>query len=279
MLTTPLQFQNPVQLNFSIHRLKTAFAYGRRMICGEHVLRANCTLHSTQLPFPREAGFASWSQNCNASDGTLDPDTAAILPKWVTVVGGNAKNSIVPNFNLTMALDTAALDPASNSPTANASPAGTLIGPTQSVPTVNTGSSLSGSGKSSNVGPIVGGVLGGVLLIALSTLLTLFYRRRERQKRVAPSSEFTKYLQQPTLRRPPSQQEYKDVPEVAAVAPHIEEAPEYQRPADPDVEELPGFTPGHYAGPIFEKGGYVADPNSPVHSSPTTHGSSSHPQN
>lgn len=119
--------------------------------------------------------------------------------------------------------------------------------------------------------------MGGVILIALVALLALFCARRKKQKRVAPSSEFTKYIRQPTLGRPPTQQDfqYKDVPE-ATDASHIQNAADYSRRDDGDMEELPSFTPGRYAGPVFEKGGYVADPNSPAHSSPTTHGSSSH---
>lgn len=59
------------------------------------------------------------------------------------------------------------------------------------TPAVNTViSTASDIQKSSNIGPIVGGVLGSLAFILLVVVALLYLRRRRRRYRIAPSSEY-----------------------------------------------------------------------------------------
>ncbi|KAG8865311.1 hypothetical protein FRB96_000201 [Tulasnella sp. 330] len=178
----------------------------------------------------------------------------AILPLWVQNYGDG-------DFNIDTALSHGnAATPAGSTAAPMGTPSSPFITSSPSVP----GSSVTGS-KPSHIGPIVGGVFGVIVLLALIALSVLLVRRYRRHQRMAPSSEFTRYIQQPTLTRPATRQEYKHVGEPSAVS-TVHNAPEYLTSDDLDMEALPTFTPGRYSGPIFSKGGYVADPNSPAHS-------------
>ncbi|KAG9040119.1 hypothetical protein FRB95_000048 [Tulasnella sp. JGI-2019a] len=223
--------------------------------------------------------FESWITHCNSTDAifnTTGTDTT-VVPAWVWSYNPT-------DFNVTTALGIAkdlnsnALNHVSASPNVPVPIAtGIISDSTQPSTATPTTGALSESKKSSNVGPVVGGVIGGIILFALAAFLILRCLQWKRRKQVAPSSEFTKYIQQPTLARPPTRQEPKYSSAGPVGTTQFHDGLEPSASTDQlNMEELPGFTPGHYAGPVFEKGGYMANPNSPSYSSPLTNGSSSH---
>ncbi|KAG9015000.1 hypothetical protein FRB94_007072 [Tulasnella sp. JGI-2019a] len=234
------------------------------------------------LSTPSDASYQSynsWSTNCKVTNAIFNDTGAntAVVPAWLW-------SYTAQDFNVTAALgiakdlNSSALNHASASPNVPVPIAtSTISDSTQPSTAAPTTGALSESKKSSNVGPVVGGVIGGIILLALAAFLILRCLQWKRRKQVAPSSEFTKYIQQPTLARPPTRQEPKYSSAGPVGATQFHDGPEPSASTDQlNMEELPGFTPGHYAGPVFEKGGYMANPNSPSYSSPLTNGSSSH---
>ncbi|OSX65167.1 hypothetical protein POSPLADRAFT_1038961 [Postia placenta MAD-698-R-SB12] len=90
--------------------------------------------------------------------------------------------------------------------------------------------------RKTNVGAIAGGVIGGLCLFALLAVLLVFWLRRRRRTRVAPSAEFMS---------------------AAAAASHSADAKEASLPLarqnSLEDELPPAFTPGSFSDPIFEK--------------------------
>ncbi|KAG8936706.1 hypothetical protein FRC03_004167 [Tulasnella sp. 419] len=211
-----------------------------------------------------------WKACTASNNNAIDPFNTT-TPEWTS------RMTMQPNeiFNIEKALAAShGITPpegGSAVPTSDTGGRTTMAG--GSLPTATLGSSddqtpttgSSRSSKSNNIGAIVGGIVGGVVLLALVLGLFLVYRRRK-QNRVAPSAEFAKYHAKPSLQpmhRPPMAE--ADQPRrsasTAGYAPLGSTSPPPAPEENGDV--LPAFTPGHYNGPVFEKGGHVSDPNSP----------------
>ncbi|THH32995.1 hypothetical protein EUX98_g1196 [Antrodiella citrinella] len=95
----------------------------------------------------------------------------------------------------------------------------------------------SASRSHNNAGPIAGGVIGAVILIALLVGAFLFWRKRRSKKRTAPSAEFMHHNRlQPSLSAPP------------LLARDMS-----NRNSEDEDEQLPPFSSGTFNDPIFEK--------------------------
>lgn len=220
---------------------------------------------------PANHMMPSYKNWCNLTSTSIDPETTktieSLAPDWAKKV--DFTDGV---WDLDM-VRTAALG---SSPTTETAPP---------VPTATSGSgnttpvapSSSSSGKS-NIGPIVGGVIGGLALISIGAAILFFYLRRQRNRKVAPSSEFTKYIHTGGTHM-------STRPETAlsgsrGTVPRQDSATIPLTAGEDEVLEAPpAFTPGQYTGPVFEKDGYRADPNNPVYSSGNAASQPSHSQN
>ncbi|TBU65980.1 hypothetical protein BD310DRAFT_837388 [Dichomitus squalens] len=107
----------------------------------------------------------------------------------------------------------------------------------------------SASQSSPNAGAIAGGVIGGLLLIALLGALVFFIRRRRRMARIPPSAEFM-YMTRGGAGGPEPAFVSFD-PDGSATPAKL--APLARQSSIEDDERPPAFTPGSYSDPILEK--------------------------
>ncbi|KAG8956533.1 hypothetical protein FRC04_000011 [Tulasnella sp. 424] len=210
----------------------------------------------------------SWADWCNSTAGTSDlttiRDIEALAPDWTKRVDFTDS---VWDLNLVRA---AAESPATTSGLAPPTPTNTSgVGEANPIDS-------SSSHKSSNIGPIVGGVIGGLALISIGVAVLFLYLRRRRNK-VAPSSEFTRYIQ--TGGTHVSTRPETALSGTRGSIPRQDSATIPLTAGEDEVLEAPpAFTPGQYTGPVFEKDGYRADPNAPLYSSGNASSQPSHSQ-
>ncbi|KAG8988948.1 hypothetical protein FRB90_002476 [Tulasnella sp. 427] len=195
---------------------------------------------------PANHMMPSWKDWCGQTQGPADLVTSRAIeqlaPSWTKKVNFTDGTWDVT----TVQIATGALPSTSQTPPS--ATASSVVGDTQSTAPPNTSSH-----KSSNVGPIVGGVIGGLALISIGAAFFFLYLRRQKSRRVAPSSEFTRYIQPGgvTSTRPETalsgsrgtipRQDSATIPLTAG--------------EDEALDAPPAFTPGQYTGPVFEKDG------------------------
>jgi len=214
-----------------------------------------CQACQSEVP-PSSTGLPSlsdWQHNCGFNSNTVYR-TMAQLPDWVNKV--NFTGSTFDIAKVLLAANSTYPSPLPPSITATQTSSGITVPSTS--PTRAPSASL--EEKKTNIVAIVAGLLGGFACLALAGLLALCFIQRRKRSQVAPSAEFAKYMQQPALTRSATGQESEQLMGHASPVegPYGEEAP-----GSGELEALPTFTPGRYVGPIFEKGGYTADPNIP----------------
>ncbi|KAI0079994.1 hypothetical protein K474DRAFT_1769896 [Panus rudis PR-1116 ss-1] len=121
----------------------------------------------------------------------------------------------------------------------------TTAAPNPTPSSVDLGTGAVTSHSTRRVGPIVGGVIGGIALLILLIVAFILWRRRRRRRRhhLAPSAEFMHHARDRSLGTSPLP--YGDNPRYPSLMRHssIE---------DPD-DIPPPFTQGTYKDPVYEK--------------------------
>ncbi|KAG8933751.1 hypothetical protein FRC01_007218 [Tulasnella sp. 417] len=215
----------------------------------------NC-MEQSPPPNHMMPSFSAWcTPNASATDIQTAHALDSLAPEW-------AKTIVFTNGVWDLNEVRAAVGQGASTATQGAPPGPSTTSGLGSAQTPTSSS----SGRKSNVGPIVGGIIGALALISIGAAVLFLYLRRQRNRRVAPSSEFTKYIQtggthvstRPETamsgsRGTAARQDSATIPLTAG--------------EDEVLEAPPAFTPGQYVGPVFEKDGYRADPNNPLYSS------------
>lgn len=216
-------------------------SYNLFQACAACQLGANTTLSRRQ----------AWFVNCPSTQ--TQPPGFIENTFWATQVYN-------PIFSVPLAVQ-AELDhqpPPSQSVDSSSALAATAI------PTAESASSSMGGG--SNKGAIIGGVIGGVVLLSVIIICIVFYMRRKRS-RTAPSKEFMQYAPVNQAIIPPHDEESgsfhnQNLQSSQQLLPAGGQQQQQRNSAalrqdsgfTDEMETLPGFTPGLFKDPIFEKG-------------------------
>ncbi|EPS39718.1 hypothetical protein H072_6490 [Dactylellina haptotyla CBS 200.50] len=115
---------------------------------------SNCALVGIQVSIP---GFTSTATSASATGASRTPSTTSAGAATTTGTGGSASSSSLGSET-----------PASNSEGSSGNPT----------------SAPSGGGSSTNVGAIVGGVVGGIVVLAALGILGFWLLKRERRKKL-----------------------------------------------------------------------------------------------
>ncbi|TFK88671.1 hypothetical protein K466DRAFT_652511 [Polyporus arcularius HHB13444] len=141
----------------------------------------------------------------------------------------------------------------SPSPTDTASSSTATSGITSPKSTSTPDSSSTTTTTSSHTGAIIGGVIAGVVLIALAVLAFLFYRRRTRKSCAAPSAEFMHMARGGSSSPILSAKHVEGIITPPSSGHGGDRVPLARQSSIESDDRPPAFTPGSFSDPVYEK--------------------------